>query len=166
VTKLFCPPSAGTRRKGTASTHQRGPKRLEMKTLVLTFLMVFNGTLTDAFARSDSLGSGTLRGRYFLMVWGYQGPGNAPKDSHSFAAFYDGDDLADGRVINQLASCKWPHSFAWGGTRSEFFASGNSGFGVQKRQAGCLPGAVRNHLRSLSTSPGANTDFKIGKRGL
>jgi hypothetical protein len=33
------------------------------------------------------------------MVWGYQGPGNAPKDSHSFAAFYDGDDLADGRVI-------------------------------------------------------------------
>jgi hypothetical protein len=70
-----------------------------MKTLVLTFLMVFNGPVTDAFARSDSLRSETLRGRYFLMVWGYQGPGNAPKDSHSFVAFYRGDDLADGRVI-------------------------------------------------------------------
>jgi hypothetical protein len=39
-----------------------------------------------------------LRGRYFMVVWGYQGPGNAPRDSHTFAAFYNGDNLAEGNV--------------------------------------------------------------------
>jgi hypothetical protein len=34
-------------------------------------------------------------GHYFMVVWAYEGPGNMPKDSHTFASFYDGDDLAD-----------------------------------------------------------------------
>jgi hypothetical protein len=33
-----------------------------------------------------------------MVVWGYQGPGNAPRESHTFATFYNGDDFADGRV--------------------------------------------------------------------
>jgi hypothetical protein len=37
-----------------------------------------------------------LRGRYFMVIWAYQG--HAPIDSHSFASFYSGDDLAEGRV--------------------------------------------------------------------
>ena len=37
-----------------------------------------------------------MRGRYFMVIWAYQG--HAPTDSHSFATFYDGDDLADNRV--------------------------------------------------------------------
>jgi hypothetical protein len=40
-----------------------------------------------------------LRGRYFLVVWGYQGAGNAPRESHVFATFYEGDDLAEGRTM-------------------------------------------------------------------
>ena len=39
---------------------------------------------------------GDLRGRYFVVIWAYQG--HAPTDSHSFASFYNGDDLAEGRV--------------------------------------------------------------------
>jgi hypothetical protein len=43
-----------------------------------------------------------LRGRYFVVIWAYQG--HAPTDSHSFASFYDGDDLADGRVTPSTIS--------------------------------------------------------------
>jgi hypothetical protein len=38
----------------------------------------------------------SLQGRYFVVVWGYQGAGNAAEDAHTFAAFYRGDDLAQG----------------------------------------------------------------------
>lgn len=37
-----------------------------------------------------------LSGHYFLVVWGYQGPDNDVVDSHTFASFYNGDDLARG----------------------------------------------------------------------
>jgi hypothetical protein len=94
-----------------ANTGEKGRGRV--LTLVLTFLIVFNAALTDAFARSDSSANEALRGRYFLVVWAYQGPGNAPKHSHTFAAFYDGDDLADGRVlpatISWLPTSGLPH---------------------------------------------------------
>lgn len=40
----------------------------------------------------------SLRGHYFLVVWGYQGPDNDVVDSHTFVSFYKGDDLAKGVV--------------------------------------------------------------------
>lgn len=39
-----------------------------------------------------------LRGRYFLQVWSYESLSNRPKDSHTFATLYSGDDLAAGRT--------------------------------------------------------------------
>jgi hypothetical protein len=42
--------------------------------------------------------SPSLRHRYFLVVWGYQGVGNPPRESHSFLTVYRGDDLMKGRV--------------------------------------------------------------------
>lgn len=39
-----------------------------------------------------------LQGRYFGVVWGYQGASHAPEDAHTFASFYRGDDLARGAV--------------------------------------------------------------------
>jgi hypothetical protein len=39
-----------------------------------------------------------LQNRYFLVVWGYQGAGNPPRESHTFLTVYRGDDLAEGRV--------------------------------------------------------------------
>jgi hypothetical protein len=55
-----------------------------------------------AFAAPDYAG---LRGRYFIVVWGYQGAGNAPKDSHTFASFYDGTQFSRGRV--KPATISW-----------------------------------------------------------
>jgi hypothetical protein len=40
----------------------------------------------------------SLQNRYFLVVWGYQGAGNPPRESHTFLTVYRGDDLAGGRV--------------------------------------------------------------------
>jgi hypothetical protein len=47
----------------------------------------------------------SLQGRYFVVIWGYEGLGNAPRDSHTFATFYDGDDLAHGHV--RPATISW-----------------------------------------------------------
>jgi hypothetical protein len=35
-------------------------------------------------------------GRYFVVLFGYEGPGNKAVDSHTFAAFLDGDQLERG----------------------------------------------------------------------
>jgi hypothetical protein len=40
----------------------------------------------------------SLRHRYFLVVWGYQGVGNPPRESHSFLSVYRGDNLTKRRV--------------------------------------------------------------------
>lgn len=46
-----------------------------------------------------------LRGHYFLVVWGYQGPDNDVVHSHTFASFYSGNDLAK-RIIKP-ATISW-----------------------------------------------------------
>jgi len=69
-----------------------------MKTLVPFLFVVVGFCFAPALAQSDKSEREGLRGRYYMVVWAYQGPGNAPRDSHTFAAFYNGDDLADGRV--------------------------------------------------------------------
>jgi hypothetical protein len=43
-------------------------------------------------------GIASLQNRYFLVVWGYQGADNPPRESHTFLTVYRGDDLAKGRV--------------------------------------------------------------------
>jgi len=40
----------------------------------------------------------SLQGRYFVVVWGYEGASISPSDAHTFATFYRGDDLAQGNV--------------------------------------------------------------------
>ena len=62
------------------------------------FVCTLFATASGAHARS-------LHGRYFVVVWGYQGAGNAPKDSHTFAVFYRGDDLAAGN--GHAATISW-----------------------------------------------------------
>jgi hypothetical protein len=69
-----------------------------MKILVQFLFVVVGFCLAPALAQSDKSEGEGLRGRYYMVVWAFQGPGNAPRDSHTFAAFYNGDDLADGRL--------------------------------------------------------------------
>ena len=45
-----------------------------------------------------------LEGSYFLVVWSYGGIGHLPGASHTFASFYDGSDLAVGRVAPATVS--------------------------------------------------------------
>jgi hypothetical protein len=69
-----------------------------MKTLVLSLVLASAGSL-HVFAQTDKTERDDLLGRCFLVVvWGYEEAGNAPRDSHTFATFYDGDALAKGRV--------------------------------------------------------------------
>jgi hypothetical protein len=66
-----------------------------MKKLIVYILLIVSVLLTPNFAAA-ALKAEDLRGRYFMVVWAYQG--HAPIDSHSFASFYNGDDLAEGKV--------------------------------------------------------------------
>ena len=45
-----------------------------------------------------------LRGRYFLVVWSYEGTARLPQECHTFISVYDGDDLALGRVVPDTIS--------------------------------------------------------------
>jgi len=66
--------------------------------MAIAFVVVM-GLLAATLARGqDDSDREALRGRYFMVVWGYQGPRNAPRESHTFAAFYNGDELAEGNV--------------------------------------------------------------------
>ena len=68
-----------------------------MKTLIVYLLLIVSICLTPIIVRAAAKDlPEDLRGRYFVVIWAYQG--HAPTDSHSFASFYNGDDLADGRV--------------------------------------------------------------------
>jgi hypothetical protein len=68
-----------------------------MKALVVYLFLIASIDLTPIVVRADPKDlPEDLRGRYFVVIWAYQG--HAPTDSHSFASFYNGDDLADGRV--------------------------------------------------------------------
>jgi hypothetical protein len=74
-----------------------------VRALALCFVRVF-----ILFASAPALAATEridLRGRYFIVVWGYQGAVNAPKDSHTFASLYDGTQLSRGRV--KPATISW-----------------------------------------------------------
>jgi hypothetical protein len=68
------------------------------KTLVLSLLVFVGAGFDPVLAQADKEEREALRGRYFIVVWAYQGAGNLPRDSHTFATFYDGEDLAGGHV--------------------------------------------------------------------
>lgn len=61
---------------------------ISRRTIVLTLLLAFSFGFA-AEARS-------LSGRYFVVVWGFEGDLSSPTEAHTFATFYRGDDLAAG----------------------------------------------------------------------
>jgi hypothetical protein len=63
---------------------------------LITYWFLAVSAVVVAFPAHSGLPS--LQNRYFLFVWGYQGAGNLPRDSHTFLSVYRGDDLARGRV--------------------------------------------------------------------
>jgi hypothetical protein len=63
--------------------------------LIVYWLAAIIAVVVAFPADSDSP---SLRHRYFLVVWGYQGVGNPPRESHTFLTVYRGDDLAQRRV--------------------------------------------------------------------
>jgi hypothetical protein len=66
--------------------------------IVFVSLLLALGAAAEAKAQS-------LHGRYFVVVWGYEGQPNVPENSHTFATFYRGDDLALGQA--GLATISW-----------------------------------------------------------
>jgi hypothetical protein len=72
-------------------------ERLEsrLQKLILYWLLSVIAVVV-AFPAHSGLAS--LQNRYFLVVWGYQGEGNPPRESHTFLTVYRGNDLAEGRV--------------------------------------------------------------------
>lgn len=73
-----------------------------MKKLFYGFLVlaaVLSGEVAKAeYSRMD--------GRFYMVIFGYQGPGNRPVDSHTFAAFYEGSRIARGQ-IQSPATISW-----------------------------------------------------------
>jgi len=63
---------------------------------LITYWFLAVSAVVVAFPAHSGLSS--LQNRYFLVVWGYQGAGNPPRESHTFLTVYRGDDLAKGRV--------------------------------------------------------------------
>ena len=59
----------------------------------------------QAFASSQASDGAALRGHYFLVLSGFQGPDNDVVHSHTFASFYSGNDLAKG--IIKPATISW-----------------------------------------------------------
>jgi hypothetical protein len=73
-----------------------------MKRLLLCSLCVLLTVgLPPVFAQPHDQES--LSNRYFVVIWAYEG--TAPRESHTFATFYKGDDLAKGRV--RPATISW-----------------------------------------------------------
>ena len=92
------------------------PGRLQ-KLITYWFLAV--SAVVVAFPAQSGLPS--LQNRYFLVVWGYQGAGNPPRESHTFLSVYRGDDLVKRRVTP--ATISWFPADgggqpSWGGTWS------------------------------------------------
>jgi hypothetical protein len=63
----------------------------------ITFWLFAVIAVVIAFPARSGLPS--LQHRFFIVVWGYQGAGNPPRESHTFLTVYRGDDLAEGRVV-------------------------------------------------------------------
>ncbi len=53
-------------------------------------------SLLAALSAGSKVQAESLRGRYFVVVWGYEGASIDPRETHVFASFYRGDDLAQG----------------------------------------------------------------------
>jgi hypothetical protein len=58
---------------------------------VARLVLILSALVVAASASAES-----LKGRYFMVVWAYQGESNHPVDAHTFASFYRGDDLPRG----------------------------------------------------------------------
>src|SRR5919204_1970933 len=69
---------------------------LRLRTFFLGAMAVALGAF--ATAQADVTGKAGLHDRYFVMVWSYQAPDNDVVKAHTFASFYNGDDLANGKV--------------------------------------------------------------------
>ena len=76
-----------------------------MKGCVLSLLLIACAWGNATHAQADVQVSASLNGRYFLVVWGYQGQDNDVVEAHTFASFYSGDDLARGHV--KPATISW-----------------------------------------------------------
>lgn len=80
---------------------------------MMRYVVRFVASLIMLVAISSPMPSGAgqvsnhsaLTGRYFLVVWGYQGPDNDVVHSHTFASFYRGGELARG--ILKPATISW-----------------------------------------------------------
>jgi hypothetical protein len=70
-------------------------KRLAAK-FFLPFFLLF-GIAVSATAQNLS-DQAALDGRYFLVVWSFQGPDDDLVHAHTFVSFYEGKDLASGVV--------------------------------------------------------------------
>jgi hypothetical protein len=59
-----------------------------------------------AIVLSASAQAQSLQGRYFVVVWGYQGTTNAAVDAHTFATFYRGESLGSPATISWLPATR------------------------------------------------------------
>jgi hypothetical protein len=62
--------------------------------------LVAAALLAAAAARAEAAES--LAGRYFMVVWGYQGASGAPEAAHTFISFYRGSSLRSPLTISWL----------------------------------------------------------------
>jgi hypothetical protein len=69
-----------------------------MRFSTLSWLLVSLATLAGTEVQADGGRSSEPHARYFMVVWGYQSQDNDVVKAHTFASFYSGDDLANGRV--------------------------------------------------------------------
>jgi hypothetical protein len=75
--------------------YQTEQREKRLQTLIFYWLLSVIAVVVAFPAHSGPL---TLQNRFFLVVWGYQGESNLPRESHTFLTVYRGDDLARGRV--------------------------------------------------------------------
>lgn len=67
--------------------------------LVCVFLLWFSQASSLKAAETTA-----LMGRYFMIVWSFQGPDDDLVHAHTFVSFYRGDDLAKGNVQPETIS--------------------------------------------------------------
>jgi len=90
----------GERRVGPRAPGANGLRRAPILLAALLFATAIVGYAGCAAHADQS----HLRGRYFLVVWSYEGLAKLPQQAHTFLTVYDGNDLAHGRVIPETIS--------------------------------------------------------------
>jgi hypothetical protein len=85
------------------SAPQKRQRTFELSAALLSLLFVLY-QLPAANAQADS-GTAALKGRYFLIVWAYQGPDDDLVHAHTFTSFYRGDDLT--KHVVQPTTISW-----------------------------------------------------------